>query len=71
MHAKFHENWFRHSEVDRGDTQTHREHGDPISLILFFNKGSRVIKIGMFTNNAEKKTNCNLATPLIDTHNEF
>jgi hypothetical protein len=24
IHTKFHKDWFRHSKVDRGDTQTHR-----------------------------------------------
>jgi hypothetical protein len=31
--AKFHKGWFRHSKVDRGDTQTRRQHGDRISLL--------------------------------------
>jgi hypothetical protein len=36
MHTKFHKDWFRHSNLDRGDTQAHRQHGDRISLLLFF-----------------------------------
>jgi hypothetical protein len=32
MHIKFHVD----SKVDRRDTQTHRQHGDCISLLLFF-----------------------------------
>jgi hypothetical protein len=36
MHTKFHKDWFSHSEVNRGDSQTHREHGDCISLLSFF-----------------------------------
>jgi hypothetical protein len=37
--------WFRHSKVNRGDTQTHKECRDHISLLLFFqNKESRLIK---------------------------
>jgi hypothetical protein len=32
-------------KVDRGDTQTYREHGDRISLLLFFqSKENRLIK---------------------------
>jgi hypothetical protein len=38
IHTKFHEDWFSHSKVDEGDTQTHRQHGDLISLLLFFQK---------------------------------
>jgi hypothetical protein len=36
IHTKFHKDWFSHSEVDRGDSQTHKQHGDIISLLLFF-----------------------------------
>jgi hypothetical protein len=25
IHAKFHKNWFRHTKVVSGDTQTHRK----------------------------------------------
>jgi hypothetical protein len=33
----------RHSKVDKGDTQTHRQNGDRVSLILFIqNKESRL-----------------------------
>jgi hypothetical protein len=32
-HTKFNEDWFRHSEVNRGDSQTHRQPGDRISLL--------------------------------------
>jgi hypothetical protein len=37
IHTKFHTDWFRHSEVDkgRGDSQTHRQQGNHISLIFF------------------------------------
>jgi hypothetical protein len=36
--SNFHKDWYRHSKVDRGDKQ----HGDRISLYLFFqNKESR------------------------------
>jgi mevalonate pyrophosphate decarboxylase len=42
-HNIYTKDWFRHSKVDRGDMQTHRQHGDFISLILFSqNKGSRL-----------------------------
>jgi hypothetical protein len=36
--AKFHKDWFRHSKTDRGNSQTHRQHGDLISVVLFFSK---------------------------------
>jgi hypothetical protein len=42
--TKFHKDWFRHSKVNgwRDDSQTHKYHGDCISLLLFFqNKESR------------------------------
>jgi hypothetical protein len=32
-YTKFREDWFRHSEVSRGDTQTHKQHGHLISLL--------------------------------------
>jgi hypothetical protein len=42
-HTKFHKDWLRHSEVD---TQAHRQHGECISLVLFFqNKKSRLMWI--------------------------
>jgi hypothetical protein len=42
-YTNFHKDWFRHSKVNRGDSQTHRQHGDRISLRLFFeNKESRL-----------------------------
>jgi hypothetical protein len=41
--TRFHKDWFSHSKVDRGDSQTHRQHGDWMSLFLFFqNKESRL-----------------------------
>jgi hypothetical protein len=43
---KFHKDWFRHSKVDRGDTQTQRKQGALISLLPFFqNKESTLKKI--------------------------
>jgi hypothetical protein len=36
IHTMFHDDRFRHSKVDKGDTQTHRQHDDLISLPLFF-----------------------------------
>jgi hypothetical protein len=43
IHTKFHKDLFRHSKVDRGDTQIQRQHGDRISLLLLFrNKESRL-----------------------------
>jgi hypothetical protein len=35
-HTKFRKDWIRHSEVDRRDSQTHRQHDDLISLLSFF-----------------------------------
>jgi hypothetical protein len=31
--TKFHKDWFRHSDVNNGDSQTHRQHRDRISLL--------------------------------------
>jgi hypothetical protein len=43
--------WLRLSKVDKGDTQTHKQHDDLVSLLLFFhNKESRL------------KIDCNLIT---------
>jgi hypothetical protein len=36
MYILFRKNWFRHSKVNRGDIQTHGQHGDLISLLLLF-----------------------------------
>jgi hypothetical protein len=36
IRTKFNKDWFNHSKVGRRDTQTHRQHGDLISLLLFF-----------------------------------
>jgi hypothetical protein len=33
---KFHKDWFRHSKFGKGDTQTHRQYGDIVSLLLLF-----------------------------------
>jgi hypothetical protein len=37
IHTKFHEDWFSYSKVNREDTHadTHRQHGDFLSLLLF------------------------------------
>jgi hypothetical protein len=44
IHIKFHRELFSHSKVDSGgDTRAHRQQGDLISLLLFFqNKESRL-----------------------------
>jgi hypothetical protein len=43
MHIKFHKDWFKHSKVNRGDKETHRQHGEGISLLSFFlNKENRL-----------------------------
>jgi hypothetical protein len=39
---KFNKDWFRHSKVNRGDTLTHRQHGDRISQLLFL----KIRKVG-------------------------
>jgi hypothetical protein len=42
--TKFLRDWFRHLEVNKVDSQTHRQHGDRISLLSFFqNKESMLI----------------------------
>jgi hypothetical protein len=40
---------FRHSKVNKGNSQTHRQHGDRISLLsLFQNKENRLkMKVGL------------------------
>jgi hypothetical protein len=43
--AKFHKDSFSHSKVDEGDTQTHGQHGDFISLLLFFQNKEIKLKI--------------------------
>jgi hypothetical protein len=43
--SKFHKDWFRHSKFNRGETQTHREHGDGISLLLFFQNTESILKV--------------------------
>jgi hypothetical protein len=41
--TKFHKDWFNHSKVDKGDTQTYRQHDDRISFLLFVqNKENRL-----------------------------
>jgi hypothetical protein len=38
--------WLSHSKVDGGGGEAHRQHGDRISLLIYFkNKGSRLIKL--------------------------
>jgi hypothetical protein len=39
IHTKFHNDRFRNLKVDKGEfteSQTHRQHGDIISLLVFF-----------------------------------
>jgi hypothetical protein len=36
IHTKFYKDWFKHLKVNSGDSQTQRQYGDSISLILFF-----------------------------------
>jgi hypothetical protein len=44
--GEFHEDLFSHSEVDMGGIHRHRQHGDHISLLLYFqNKYSEVVQI--------------------------
>jgi hypothetical protein len=35
IHTKFNKDWFRHSKVYKGDTQTHRQHADRITTFIF------------------------------------
>jgi hypothetical protein len=45
MHTKFYNDWFSHSKVDGGDIQTHRQHGDRISLLSFFKNKESMLKL--------------------------
>jgi hypothetical protein len=47
IYTEFHKDCFRHSKVDDGDTQTHKEHGNLISQLIFFQirKAGRKYKI--------------------------
>jgi hypothetical protein len=42
--TRFHKDWFRHSKVDWMYSQIHRQHGDLISLLLFFRNKDNMIK---------------------------
>jgi hypothetical protein len=42
MGTKFHKDWFRLSKVNRGDTNTHGQQRDLISLLYFF----KIRKVG-------------------------
>jgi hypothetical protein len=46
--TEYHEDWFSHSNVNKGDThtdtQTHRQQGDLISLFLFLQNKESMIK---------------------------
>jgi hypothetical protein len=42
LHSKFYKDWFKHSKVGKGHTQTHREHGNLISLLLFSTQSKEV-----------------------------
>jgi hypothetical protein len=44
VQIKFNKDWFSHSDVDKGDTQTDRKNGDLISLLLVFFKMRKVGK---------------------------
>jgi hypothetical protein len=49
IHTKFHKDRFMHSKVDKvGYTNTHRQHGDCISLLLFFQNKERRPKNALF-----------------------
>jgi hypothetical protein len=56
VHTKVYEDWLEHSKVDRGDTQTHRQHGDRISLLLFFQIRKVGYKGGEGKEEGKKKT---------------
>jgi hypothetical protein len=36
IETKFHKDWLSHSKLDRGDTQSHGQHADCISLLFCF-----------------------------------
>jgi hypothetical protein len=36
IHTKFYKDWFNHSEVGKGNTQTYRQRGDLINRLSFF-----------------------------------
>jgi hypothetical protein len=62
IHTTFRKDWFNLSKVDRGNTQTHRQHGGRISIFLFFsNKESNLTKQDKvkveITKEREKKIN--------------
>jgi hypothetical protein len=45
IYTKFHKDWLRHSEVNMRDSQIHRQHGDCMCLLSFFqNKETKLIK---------------------------
>jgi hypothetical protein len=44
-YTKFNKNWFRHSEVNEGDTYTHTKECDLIILLLFFQNKECRLKI--------------------------
>jgi hypothetical protein len=53
LHTKFHKDWSRRSKVNKGDTQTHRQHGDIISILVFFffkikKAGQKRLAMGVF-----------------------
>jgi hypothetical protein len=50
IRTKFHKDCFRHSQVNKGDTQTHRQQGDLISLLLFFENKEIRLKRNVNTN---------------------
>jgi hypothetical protein len=41
----FHKDWFSYSKVNMGDTQTHRQHGDRISLLLLIQSKESSLKV--------------------------
>jgi hypothetical protein len=42
INTEFHKDWLRHSKSDKGETQTHRQQGDLISLLQIFRNESRL-----------------------------
>jgi hypothetical protein len=49
IHTKFHKDWFRHLKVDGADahTHTHRQQGDLMSLLLYFQYKENGLKNGL------------------------
>jgi hypothetical protein len=45
VYTKFHKDWLIHSKVNMGGGEMHRQHGDFISLLLFFQNKESGLKM--------------------------